>query len=282
LTIVHKDSNNQTYANVANVRPLKPGEKVANTVSELVYFSLDPEEFSEKALASLPKSEQDRIMASETYNDLMETKSLKGKSLRRSSRTTSPVKFLGTTKQLNYQQPGWGLSAERRGWPSAGFLFRDINVITVYNLRAEAVVSDANLNGVKLIVDGDTLVAEPEDRHFCTTPLLLARLKKHRAEIIETLPQYGRRARDIESVRASFATQAAIHAEREAKRLSDNEKMPDVYLAAWARLTDQIPPFITNEVWEQTVDDGSVFTYQHGKRAASFGWSVADIFNVQG
>jgi hypothetical protein len=150
----------------------------------------------------------------------------------------------------------------------------------VHNLRAEAVINDANLNGVKLIVDGDTLIAEPEDRHFGTTPLLLAKLKKHRAEIIETLTRDGRHASDIESVRASFARQAGMHAEREAMRLSNNEKMPDVYFTAWATLTDRTPQCITNEVWEQAVDDGSVFLGQYGKRAESFGWSVADIFNV--
>jgi hypothetical protein len=79
LTIVHNENGVQTYANIDRVRPLKPGEKVPVHETELTYFSLDQDEFDEAVFESLPKSEKDRIVKSETYKDLMVAKSLKNK-----------------------------------------------------------------------------------------------------------------------------------------------------------------------------------------------------------
>jgi hypothetical protein len=67
LTIVHKEGETQTYANIASIRPLPRGTKVPTIDQPLTYFSLDVDEFSEAALNALPEREQERIRSSETY-----------------------------------------------------------------------------------------------------------------------------------------------------------------------------------------------------------------------
>jgi hypothetical protein len=67
LTIVHHESETQVYANIASIRALPRGTKAPETDQKLIYFSLDPDEFSEAELNSLPDREQERIRSSETY-----------------------------------------------------------------------------------------------------------------------------------------------------------------------------------------------------------------------
>jgi hypothetical protein len=67
LTIVHNETETQTYANVAAVKPLKPGAKAPKTEQDLIYFSLSPDEFSEAALKALSERDQELIKASPTY-----------------------------------------------------------------------------------------------------------------------------------------------------------------------------------------------------------------------
>lgn len=74
LTVVHNDGASQTYANVASVKPLRPGTKAPGIEQDLVYFSLDPDEFSEAALASLSDHDQAKIKGSETYRMLIATR----------------------------------------------------------------------------------------------------------------------------------------------------------------------------------------------------------------
>lgn len=67
LTIVHNDGETQTYANIAAIKPLAKGVKAPRIEQDLVYFSLDPDEFSEATLNTLSDREQEKIRASETY-----------------------------------------------------------------------------------------------------------------------------------------------------------------------------------------------------------------------
>jgi hypothetical protein len=80
ITVVHNEGESQTYANIASVKPMKPGTKAPKIETELVYFSLDTDEFDEKVLNSLSEHDQTKIKSSRTYLDLKFLASAKDKS----------------------------------------------------------------------------------------------------------------------------------------------------------------------------------------------------------
>lgn len=70
IQVIHKDSGNKTYANIASIMGLPKGMKVGETVNEHIYFDLEASE-SLSLLGKIPQWIQDKIMKSETYRDLM-------------------------------------------------------------------------------------------------------------------------------------------------------------------------------------------------------------------
>ena len=78
VTIVHSEGESQTYANFAAIKPVKPGT-TAPAPEETLYFSLASDEFTPESLAALPEREQEKVKASSTYRDLMETRKLAAK-----------------------------------------------------------------------------------------------------------------------------------------------------------------------------------------------------------
>jgi hypothetical protein len=79
LTIVHNESETQTYANIAAIKPLPKGVKAPRIEQDLIYFSLDPDEFSEATLNTLSDREQEKIRASETYKTTKQIIANRGK-----------------------------------------------------------------------------------------------------------------------------------------------------------------------------------------------------------
>jgi hypothetical protein len=73
VTITHNEGESQTYANITSVRALKPGTPRPRTPEELVYFSLSPEEFDERTLATLPTRMREKISLSPTYKETLKT-----------------------------------------------------------------------------------------------------------------------------------------------------------------------------------------------------------------
>jgi hypothetical protein len=80
LTIVHNETDNQTYANVASVKPMKPGIKAPKLEQDLLYFSLSEDEFSPEILNSLPERIQVEIKNSPTYAQTLRTLEARKKS----------------------------------------------------------------------------------------------------------------------------------------------------------------------------------------------------------
>jgi hypothetical protein len=68
--ITHKTTEEGiTFAEVTVKRP-KPGAKKPKVKTDLVFFSLHPDEFSESDLSKVPERQQERIRGSQTYRDL--------------------------------------------------------------------------------------------------------------------------------------------------------------------------------------------------------------------
>ena len=96
VTVIHRETDDgQTFANIASFKALKPGTKVKEPQTELTFFSLDPLDVKglkafETALAALPESERGKVIASDTYRELIAT--LKpGKAVKAVKKTAADV-----------------------------------------------------------------------------------------------------------------------------------------------------------------------------------------------
>ena len=89
VTIVHRETDDgQTSANIASFKALKQGTAPPRVDSDLIFFSLDPNDAPDlkslqKDFDALPESEQTKIAASPTWKELFATrqfaKAVKGK-----------------------------------------------------------------------------------------------------------------------------------------------------------------------------------------------------------
>ena len=75
LTIVHKDTDTQTFANIMSFKSLKAGTVILPTETEPMFFSLDPKDIPDLAaldagVAKLSKLEQAKVIASPSYTEL--------------------------------------------------------------------------------------------------------------------------------------------------------------------------------------------------------------------
>ena len=58
------------------------------------------------------------------------------------------------------------------------------------------------------------------------------------------------------------------------------DRVPAVYLDAWARLNCQKPFNVTEADWWRALDDGGRFLDAWGETAAALGWTSGDLFDV--
>ena len=58
------------------------------------------------------------------------------------------------------------------------------------------------------------------------------------------------------------------------------DRVPLVYLDAWARLNRQKPEGVSEGRWRQALDDGGRFLDAWGGQAAELGWTVGSLFDV--
>jgi hypothetical protein len=81
VTIVHKETDDgQTFANIASFKTLKPGTSVRADTPP-IFFSLDPADVPDlKSLQrdfdALPETERNKVSASETWRELVATRTL--------------------------------------------------------------------------------------------------------------------------------------------------------------------------------------------------------------
>jgi hypothetical protein len=57
------------------------------------------------------------------------------------------------------------------------------------------------------------------------------------------------------------------------------DRVPPVYLDAWARLNHQRPPRVSDDRWRLALDDGGRFLDAFGSEAAQSGWTPGELFN---
>jgi hypothetical protein len=60
------------------------------------------------------------------------------------------------------------------------------------------------------------------------------------------------------------------------------DRLPVVYLDAWARLNCQKPARASEAEWRLALDDGGQLIDAWGADAATFGWAAGDLFDVPG
>ena len=58
------------------------------------------------------------------------------------------------------------------------------------------------------------------------------------------------------------------------------DRVPAVYLDAWARLCHQRPGTVMEAEWRQALDDGGRFLDEWGSKAAALGWTPGNLFDV--
>jgi hypothetical protein len=80
----------------------------------------------------------------------------------------------------------------------------------------------------------------------------------------------------LATTEAEFWEQAAI--EERAGLTAD--RVPPVYLDAWARLNHQKPEGVSEAEWRQALDDGGLFLDRWGADAAALGYSPGELFDV--
>lgn len=71
LPIVHKTTGENTYANIAGVMKLPKGFPIGKATNEILYLSLEPDDFDSAALAKLSERLQETIRSSPEYKQLM-------------------------------------------------------------------------------------------------------------------------------------------------------------------------------------------------------------------
>jgi hypothetical protein len=81
--------------------------------------------------------------------------------------------------------------------------------------------------------------------------------------------------------RSNVAIVAGDHvAEFEERAGLASDRVPNVYLDAWARLNCQRPANISEPEWRRALDDGGQFLDHWGYVAHAFGWTPGEIFEV--
>jgi hypothetical protein len=60
------------------------------------------------------------------------------------------------------------------------------------------------------------------------------------------------------------------------------DRIPVVYLSAWARLQCQRPPSIDLRAWRGAIDDAGLFLDAWGADAAAMRWSASELFGAPG
>jgi hypothetical protein len=58
------------------------------------------------------------------------------------------------------------------------------------------------------------------------------------------------------------------------------DRVPPVYLDAWARLNCQKPSSVSEAQWRLALDDGGRFLDASGNKAADLGWTPGELFDV--
>ena len=58
------------------------------------------------------------------------------------------------------------------------------------------------------------------------------------------------------------------------------DRVPALYLDAWARLNHQKPFAVSDAEWRLALDDGGLFLDARGNDAAELGWTPGDLFDV--
>ena len=58
------------------------------------------------------------------------------------------------------------------------------------------------------------------------------------------------------------------------------DRVPRIYLDAWARLNCQKPASVLEAEWRLALDDGGRFLDRWGNEAAEWGWTPGDIFDL--
>jgi hypothetical protein len=59
-----------------------------------------------------------------------------------------------------------------------------------------------------------------------------------------------------------------------------SDRIPAVYLDAWALLNCQKPANVSETEWRRALDDGGRFLDQFGKKAAAIGWTPGELFDI--
>jgi hypothetical protein len=77
---------------------------------------------------------------------------------------------------------------------------------------------------------------------------------------------------------AIVATDRAAEIEERAGLAAD--RVPPVYLDAWARLNYQKPFNVSEAAWRLALDDGGCFLDAWGSEAAEAGWTPGQLFDV--
>jgi hypothetical protein len=79
---------------------------------------------------------------------------------------------------------------------------------------------------------------------------------------------------------ASIPTGAAPADEIEERAAWAADRLPAVYLDAWARLQCQRPLTVLEDVWRRAVNDAGLFLDEWGREAAEWRWTAGELFDV--
>jgi hypothetical protein len=60
------------------------------------------------------------------------------------------------------------------------------------------------------------------------------------------------------------------------------DRVPPIYLNLWARLNSQKPASMSEAEWRLALNDGGLFLDAFGGKAADFGWTPGELFDVPG
>ncbi len=60
------------------------------------------------------------------------------------------------------------------------------------------------------------------------------------------------------------------------------DRVPAVYLDAWARLQCHKPATATDQQWRLVINDAGLFLDRWGSEAAKAGWTAGDLFDMPG
>jgi hypothetical protein len=86
---------------------------------------------------------------------------------------------------------------------------------------------------------------------------------------------------DSAAKRSDVASVAGDHAaELEERAGLASDRVPLVYLDAWARLNHQKPSSVSETEWCRALDEGGQFLDRWGYVAYAFGWTPGEIFDV--